>query len=168
MAVSAAKTFVAGEILTASDLNTLNTNILTNDQDLGNPATKTMDFAGQQITLDSGGTSSFQADTNNRLDLALNGADLFRWDGTVATPVNGFDSIASATGVAPQIKAFGTDTNISINLVPKGSGHVLIDGSPIDDGVRRAAAANVAARTTKHRVTHIEANHIGEAQSLGF
>jgi hypothetical protein len=168
MAVSAAKTFVAGEILTASDLNTLNTNILEGGQDLGWPATKTRSLAGEQLTLDDGGTSSLTAGTNNRLDLALNGADLFRWDGTVTTPVNGFDFIAAATGTTPQIKALGTDTNIGINLVPKGSGHILNDGHPIDDGVRRAAAANVVARTVQHRAAHIEANHIGEAQSLGF
>ena len=168
MAVGASKTWVAGEILTASDLNSEYLNILNNGEDLGWPSTQAKDFAGFQLTLDAGGTSSLTADTNNRLDLALNGQDLFRWDGTVATPVNGFDFIASATGVAPQVKAFGSNTNISINLVPKGSGHVLIDGSPIDDGVRRAAAANVVARTVRHRVAHIEANHIGEAQSLGF
>ena len=32
-------------------------------------------------------------------------------------------------GVTPQVQAVGTDTNISINLVPKGTGSVLFNGA---------------------------------------
>jgi len=131
MAVGVAKTFVAGEILTASDLNQLNTNILNRGQDLGWPATKIRSLDGWQLTLDDGGASSLTAATNNRLDLALNGTDLFRWDGTVTTPVTGLDFIAGATGVAVQIKATDPgsgETNVSINLVPIGTGNVQIEG----------------------------------------
>ena len=79
----------------------------------------------------------------------------------------GMDFVAGATGTATKLQAFsGTDTNVNIDIVPKGSGKVLIDGNPIGDPILRAMSSNVVARTTKHRVTHIEANHIGEAQSL--
>lgn len=132
MAVSAAKTFVAGEILTASDLNTLNTNILSQGQDIGWPAEKTRSLDGNSLTLDSGGGSSLTAGTNGRLDLALRGVDLFRWDGATGTKKTGLDFIAGATGVAAQIKATdpgGGETDVSINLVPIGTGSVILTGS---------------------------------------
>ena len=47
MALGVVKTFIAGEVLTASDLNALNTNILNNGEDLGWPATKAKDLDGQ-------------------------------------------------------------------------------------------------------------------------
>jgi len=169
MAVTAAKTFVAGEVLTASDLNAEFTNVYSNGETLGWPATVAKDFDGNSITLDSDADSSLTADTDDRLDLALSGTDLFRWDGTVSTPVNGIDFVAAATGVAPKVRPYsGTDTNVNLNLVGLGTGHVQVHGRPIDDISRRAANAAVAARTSRHRASHIEANHIGEAQSLGF
>lgn len=76
MAVTAAKTFVAGEILTASDLNALNTNILSNGEDLAWPATKAKDFDGQSLTLDADGDSSIAADTDDQIDFAVGGSDV--------------------------------------------------------------------------------------------
>ena len=168
MAVSPAKTFVAGEVLFASDLNAEFLNVYNGGENLAWPATKAKDFAGQGLTLDSGGLSSLSASTDNLLVLALKGANLFRWDGTTGSPVNGLDFIAGITGTAPQIKGFGTDTNISINLVPKCSGDIMVRGVPLSDTVRRAAAMSVVSRTVKLRVMHAEGNRIGEAQSLGF
>ena len=136
MAVSRSKTWVAGEILTASDLNGEFNNILNNGEDLGWPATKAKDFDGQVLTLDADADSTLTADTDDRLDLALAGTDLFRWDGTVATPVNGLDWIAGAAGSAVQVQAVGSDTNISINIVPKGTGRLQEDGTAIPSGVR--------------------------------
>lgn len=37
-------------------------------------------------------------------------------------------------GVTPQVQAVGTDPNISINLVPKGTGSVQVNGTPITAG----------------------------------
>ena len=125
MAVSALKTFVAGEILTASDLN-----VLDNGESLGWPATFAKDFDGNILTLDADGDTTLTADTDDRVDLALSGADLFRWEGTTATPVTGLDWVAGATGVAPQIKATG-ETNTSINLVPAGTGTFQISGDDV-------------------------------------
>lgn len=169
MALSASKTWVAGEVLTASDLNGEFTNIYGGGQTIGFPRTAEADFNGQVLWLDAGKSSSFTADTDNKLDLALAGTDLYQWDGTGTTPVTGLKYVAGATGVATQIQGYsGTDTNVSIDLVPKGSGDVLINGSPIGSTVLRAVSSNVVARTTKLRVMHAEFNHIGEAQSLSF
>ncbi len=173
MAVSPAKTWVAGEVLTASDLNSEVLNILNNGQTLGFPRTSAADFAGNRLIMDSDADSSITVDTDDRLDIELSGQDLFRFDGTVTTPVNGLDfvaGIAGSPGIAA-INAVGTDTNISINLVPKGSGEFLIDGVSIRsnvDATRSAASTNITARTLRLRVGHIESNHIGEVQTLIF
>lgn len=131
MAVSASKTWTAGEVLSASDLNSEFLNIYNNGEDLGWPATKAKDLDGQQVTLDSDGDTSMTAGTDDRIDLALAGTSLFRFDGTVATPVNGFDFIAAAAGSEPNITAVGSDTDIDINLVPKGAGTVTVAGSSV-------------------------------------
>ncbi len=52
MAVSALKTWVPGEVLSASDLNNEFLNMLTNQQLLGWPATVTKDLNGQVFILD--------------------------------------------------------------------------------------------------------------------
>lgn len=49
----------------------------------------------------------------------------------VTSAVNNLTATNSATGNAPSIKAEGTDTNIDINLIPKGTGELLVNGSPI-------------------------------------
>jgi hypothetical protein len=132
MAISAAKTWVAGEVLTASDLNNEFINVYSNGETLGWPATISKNFAGNVLILSSDGNTTLTADTPDRLDLALSGTDLFRWDGTVATPVNGLDFIAGASGSSVGIKAVsGTDSNIDINLIPKGTGAVEVSGSEI-------------------------------------
>lgn len=76
MAVSAAKTFVSGEILTASDLNTLNTTILNGGEDLGWPATKAKDLDGQELILSSDANDSITASTNGQVDVRIGGSDV--------------------------------------------------------------------------------------------
>lgn len=139
MAVSRTKTWIAGEVLSASDLNAEFNNILNNGESLGWPATTSKDLDGQQLILDADADSHFTADTDDRLDLALAGTDLFRWLGTVATPVNGLDFVASAAGGAVQLQAVGADTDITLNLVPKGSGTLQNNGSDIPSGLPSSA-----------------------------
>lgn len=44
---------------------------------------------------------------------------------------NNLFALGGNAGVAPQLQAVGTDPNISINLVPKGTGTVQVNGTPI-------------------------------------
>jgi len=56
---------------------------------------------------------------------------------TTSSAVNQFDITNAATGNGPTLSATGSDTNINLNLTPKGSGVVQIDGSngvSIDSG----------------------------------
>ena len=50
---------------------------------------------------------------------------------TTASAVNQFDITNAATGNNPSISATGGDSNISINLVPKGTGTVQANGSTL-------------------------------------
>ena len=50
---------------------------------------------------------------------------------TTSSAVNQFDVTNAATGNAPSISATGDDTNISLNLVAKGTGSVQSNGSAV-------------------------------------
>ena len=128
MAVAAVKTWIR-EILFASDLNAEFSNVYDNGEDVVSPSTKPHDMDGFELILDADADSSLTADTDDRLDIRLQGVDLFRYDATVATAVNGMDFTASATGVTPTIQTVGADTNVHIDLLPKGvTKDVLLNG----------------------------------------
>lgn len=129
MAVSALKTFVAGEILTAADLNAEFLNVLSNGEDLGWPATKAKDFNGQVLQLDANADTSMYSTTDDQVDWNVGGVNLFTFDGTTASSVNGLTWVTGATGSVPQIQARGSDTHIGLNLVPKGTGTIQISGN---------------------------------------
>jgi hypothetical protein len=77
MAVSPLKTWIDGEVLTASDLNAMNTHILNNGEDLGSPrVTKGFDMNGFELVLDANGDTSITADTPNQIDFRLGGTDV--------------------------------------------------------------------------------------------
>jgi hypothetical protein len=130
MAVNPFKTFSAGEILTAADLNSSITQITSNGEDLGWPATKAKDFAGQELVLDSDGDTSIHSSTDDQIDFKLSGTDIVAFK-TVSSAVNGFVFTGSATGNAVDIAAVGTDTDISISLTAKGAG--TITGVAVND-----------------------------------
>lgn len=60
-----------------------------------------------------------------------NGNELVKTS-TTASAVNEVTVKNAATGNAPQIQATGGDTNVDLNLVPKGTGEVTKNGNPID------------------------------------
>ncbi len=128
MAITRAKTWSANEILTASDLNGEFNNIINNATSLVTPFTDNADLNGNELILDVGGDTTLAADTNDRIDLRLGGVDLFRFDGTTASSVNGLDFKGSATTVSPSIEAVGSDTNVDITLTPKAAGSVVLSG----------------------------------------
>lgn len=138
MALSGVKTWNAGEILFASDLNAEFSNILTNGEDLSTPATKNHDMDGNELLLDSDADSSISSTSDDVVVLKAQGVDLFRFDGSATTSVNGFDFVANATGVDLVVLAQGTDTNIDMDIQSKGTGYVFANGEPL--GVVAAAS----------------------------
>jgi len=138
MAVSVYKTFIAGEVLTAADLNASLTQITDNGQSVGFPRTSSADFDGQTLILDSDGDSNLDCATDDILDLNLRGQTLFLFDGaTDGTTVDGLTFYAAAAGNDVQILAQGSSTNIDIDIVPKGSGSVLLDGTAVGTVISR-------------------------------
>ncbi len=115
------KTWSAAEILSASDLNTEFNNILSNAFTLISPLTGNLDLNGQELILDADADTSIQAGTDDQIDFKLGGTDIVQFK-TVATAVNGFNFIGSATTDSININAVGTDTNIGITITPKGVG----------------------------------------------
>lgn len=81
------------------------------------------------------GTTDTQTLTNKTLTsprigtsvLDVNGNEVFAITAT-ASAVNDLTFVNAAAGNAPQIQASGNDTNINLNLVPKGTGIVQVGG----------------------------------------
>lgn len=122
MAISPYKTFADGETLTAADLNSSFLQITNGGQAVPFPRTTSADFDGYELIIDADADSSITADTDDLMDFRLQGQDLFKLDGTTASAVNGLTVLMGATLNAPQVKAHGSDTNIGMTLVPKGTG----------------------------------------------
>lgn len=79
---------------------------------------------GAEFFLDADLDSSLTVDTDDRLDIKLQGQDLFRFDGTAASAVNGADFVAAATGSPFRVLAQGSDTDIGIDIVAKAAKNI--------------------------------------------
>lgn len=71
MAISRAKTWIAGEVLTASDLNGEFNNIINNALALISPLTDALDCNGQEIILDADADTSIQCVTDDQINLKM-------------------------------------------------------------------------------------------------
>lgn len=88
---------------------------------------------GGLVTADGTVTLTNKTLTSPRIGTAVldtNGNEVFAITATVSA-VNDFTIVNAATTNAPQIQASGSDANISINLVPKGTGTLQASGVPI-------------------------------------
>lgn len=157
MALSRVKTWSSGEVLTASDLNAEFNNILNNARDLITPLTNSLDMNGLELILDADADTSLTADTDDRLDLRMGGVDLFYFNGTATSPVNGLQFIAGATGTRAVIDAgiTGADANVGLTLLASGTGPICIDNDtdPVDLRLLGAAGAN-------NKITDVNGNEL--------
>ena len=76
-----------------------------------------LDTNSQNILIDD---AHFIADENGNEQIIFQ---------TTSSAVNQFDITNAASGSGPTLSSTGDDTNVDLNLVPKGSGVVQIDGS---------------------------------------
>ena len=134
MAVSRVKTWADGDVLTAAELNAEFNNIIQGGVSLISPllSGESLDLDGKSLILDAGGSSSLSAGVaNGQVDIALLGVNsIFKFDGTTSSSLNGITFTTGATTVAPAISVSG-ETNVDLNLVPRGTGTVQIAGSDI-------------------------------------
>lgn len=128
MALTQLTTWVK-QSLTFQSLNAEFANIYNNPMSLISPATASFDLDGQSLILDADADTSITGSTDDQLKITMNGALVFIFDGTTASLVNGLKFVTSATGNAVQIQGYGSDTDISIDLVPKGAGLLEVGGS---------------------------------------
>jgi hypothetical protein len=84
----------------------------------------TVTLTNKTLTAPRITASSFIADTN--------GNSLISFPALVASAVNQITITNAATTAKPTISATGTDTNITLNLVSKGTGTVQVNGIDID------------------------------------
>lgn len=101
--------------------------------------------------MDIDGDSTLSMLVDDIIKVELNGAACFYFDGSVALPVNGVTFTATAAGVAPKIKAQGTDTNIDLMLQSKGTGDVILADA---SGEEILIAADVATAVNEITVTN--------------
>lgn len=144
MSLSRVKTWIPAEILTASDLNAEFNSILNNALSLISPLTGALDFDGKELILDGDGDSSLTADTDDRLDLKLQGVDLFRWIATVASAVNGLDFIARDSGSPASIQAQGSDSNVALDIRDDNANELLIFAA-VASAINELTITNAAA-----------------------
>ena len=112
-----------------------------------------------QLNIRSKGTGAIVLRSTNGNGLTVS---------AVASSVNYVNIYGNATGQVPTIQALGTDTNISLNLVPKGTGTVQVNGV---DVVTTTGTQTLTNKTlTAPKVDFIKdtsGNNSLEIQSLG-
>lgn len=177
MAISPYKTYSAGEILTAADLNASFSHITSNGEDLGWPATKNKDLDSFLLVLDADGDSSFGATNDDVAVLKLQNVSCFTFDGDAASIVNGLTFTASATGTAVALAATGGDTNIDLQVGGKGTGDVVLTSGLVrktgsDVASASALAVDIAGDvfdvTGTTTVTSINSKGVGAHITLQF
>ena len=149
MALSRVKNWVSAEVLYASDLENEFNNVLNNGLALISPLTGNLDFSGFSLAnLAVGAVGSpgayFNGDTNtgvyqavaDSLDVAAGGVRVASFY-TRTSAVNYLAFRPGVTGNTVTIEAAGSDTNIGIELVPKGTGYAVIGrGSSVGSAFR--------------------------------
>lgn len=79
---------------------------------------------------------------------------------TVSSAVNNINVVNNATGQDPGFTALGSDTNINIALLPKGSGSVKMIGPAIATSISFTSTTGIIGTTTNNNAA---AGSVGEA-----
>jgi len=165
-ATSATLTIADGKTLTANSSLTLagvdaKTLTVNNSLTLAGTDATVMTFPSTSATIartDAGQTfTGTQVMTSPRIITSVNdtnGNEVFAITAT-ASAVNDFTLVNAATGNNPQIQASGSDTNIGINLVPKGTGTVQANGVPLVTTTGTQTLTNKTISGSNNTITNI-------------
>ena len=98
------------------------TNITDNGEDLGFPRTKSSDFDGNELILDSDGDTSITSDSDDRIDVKIGGTDsiLLGLDSTNSDGVYTFDGRAVSATAATNVARFLVKSTNAITI-PTGT-----------------------------------------------
>ena len=94
-----------------------------------------LDANGNNILIDNGNSINDEND-NEQIKFA-----------TTASAVNELTATNAATGDAPEVSATGTDTNIDLNLTPKGIGRTTFNGQGKIQGIAEKVTTEATAAT---------------------
>ncbi|MDX1923257.1 MAG: tail fiber domain-containing protein [Alphaproteobacteria bacterium] len=84
----------------------------------------TVTAPGLYVTGDS--DTGFYQSSANKLSVTAGGTEVMRWN-TLASAVNYFSATPAITGGGPTLAVDGSDTNINMNISPKGTGSVIVN-----------------------------------------
>lgn len=116
---------------------------------------------------------SASGESNRGVDIYdSNGNEILKTTGT-ASAVNELTLANAATGNAPTFTASGNDTNININLTPKGSGSVVVpkltsSSSDLTTSTLKGVINQTAAKSTTYSITATDTNITGDCTSGAF
>ena len=94
-------------------------------------ASSTTTFTNKTFTAPKYADDGFTADANGNENLV--------W-GTTTSAVNEFKIANAATGAGPTLSSQGGDSNVDINITPKGTGNVVLAGDTVAVGDSGSAA----------------------------
>ena len=123
------------KVVYSDGTNVVDTNLTDLSSDFSPQLSADLDCNGQDIIMDS--SNSIQDDSNNEyIKMAK-----------TASAVNEFTVTNAATGNAPNLSATGGDTNIDLNLTPKGYGRTTFNGQGKIQSVAEKVTTEATAAT---------------------
>mgnify|MGYP001441342420 FL=1 len=123
------------KVVYSDGTNVVDTNLTDLSSDFSPQLSADLDCNGQDIVMDS--SSSIQDDSNNEyIKMAK-----------TASAVNEVTVTNAATGNAPNLSATGDDTNIDLNLSPKGYGRATFNGQGKIQSVAEKVTTEATAAT---------------------
>jgi hypothetical protein len=129
------------------------------------------DLSDVQITTALGGQFLIYDSTtslwkNRSFILDANNNELIKFPSSVASAVNELTISNAATSGSPSISATGDDTNIGLNLIPKGTGLIQINGKAISLANSFTTSGNFALTFTTTGTTSLTLPTTGTLATL--
>ena len=124
------------KVVYSDGTNVVDTNLTDLSSDFSPQLSADLDCNGQNIVMDSSNSIQDDSNSNEYIKMAKTGS-----------AVNEFTVTNAATGNAPNLSATGDDTNIDLNLTPKGYGRATFNGQGKIQSVAEKVTTEATAAT---------------------